>query len=133
MRSIKARMTKGIQKGSVIDACDNSGAKKLRVISFRGAKTVHGRNMSGGVGALATASVIKGNPEMRKKVVPIVIVRQKKEYRRLSGIRIKFFDNAAVVVKDKKGNPVGTLIKGPVAKEACERWGPISKIAGVIV
>lgn len=133
MKPIKASMTNGVQKGSVVTSCDNSGAKIVRIISFKGSKTVHGRNMTGGVGALATASVVKGTPDMRKKVVQCVVVRQKKEYRRLDGTRIKFEDNAVVIVKDKKGNPSGTLIKGPVAKEACERWGPISKIASVVV
>lgn len=126
-------MTRGLQKGSLVETCDNSGAKLVRVISFRGSKTVKGRNLSGGVGAFITCSVVKGNKDMRKKVVHAVIVRQKKEYRRLNGLRVKFEDNAVVIVKDKKGNPKGTLVKGPVAKEAAERWGPVSKIAGTVV
>jgi large subunit ribosomal protein L14 len=133
MKPIKARMTKGLQKGSIVNTCDNSGAKIVRILSFKGSKTVHGRNMSGGVGGLATVSVVKGSADMRKKVVQAVVVRQRKEYRRLDGTRVKFEDNAVVIVKDKKGNPAGTLIKGAVAREACERWGPISKIASVVV
>ena len=70
---------------------------------------------------------------MRKTVVPAVIVRQKKEYRRPDGTRIKFEDNAAVVLKDDKGNPKGTLIKGPIAKEVVERWPAIAKIAKIVV
>jgi large subunit ribosomal protein L14 len=46
---------------------------------------------------------------------------------------VSFEDNAAVVLKDDKGNPKGTLIKGAVAKEACERWPGIAKLASVIV
>ena len=133
MKAIRARMTKGLQKGSLVETCDNSGAKLVRVISFKGAKTVKGRNLAGGVGALITCSVVKGNKDMRKKVVQAIVVRQKKEYRRLDGTRIKFEDNAVVVVKDKKGNPKGTLVKGAVAKEAAERWGAVSKIASVVV
>jgi ribosomal protein L14 len=48
-------------------------------------------------------------------------------------MRIKFEDNAAVVLKDDKGNPKGTIFKGAVAKEACERWSALSKTASIIV
>ncbi len=70
---------------------------------------------------------------MRKTVVPAIIVRQKKEFRRPNGVRIKFEDNAAIVLKDEKGNPKGTLIKGPVAKEVIERWPAVAKIAKIVV
>ncbi|HIH37915.1 uL14 family ribosomal protein [Candidatus Woesearchaeota archaeon] len=133
MQAIKARITNGLNHGSVIVACDNSGAKALRIISFKGSKTVKGRKPSGGVGALIMASVVKGQPGMRKKVVPAIIVRQKKEYRRADGTRISFEDNAAIVLKDEKGNPKGTIFKGPFAKEACVRWPPIAKVAKIVV
>jgi len=96
-------------------------------------KTRKGRISAAGVGDLVMASVKRGKPEMRKQVVFAVIVRQKKEYRRPDGTRIKFEDNAAVVCKDEKGNPKGTMIKGPIAKEVCERWPAIAKIASIIV
>ncbi len=133
MKAIKANVTKGLQKGSYLVACDNSGAKSLFVISFRGGKGVKGRNPSGGVGDFITASVRNGNPEMMKKVVNAVIVRQKKEYKRADGMRIKFQDNAAVVLKDDKGNPKGTLIKGPIAKEVVGRWPAVAKVAKLVV
>ena len=133
MKALKARITKGFQKESRIAVCDNSGAKIIRVISFKGSKTVKGRKPSGGLSTLITASVVKGNPEMRKKVVNAIIVRQKKEYRRPDGTRIKFEDNAAVVLKDDKGNPKGTIIKGAIAKEVADRWPAISKIASAVV
>ena len=129
MKGLKANVTRGVQRGSYLLACDNSGAKSLFVVSFKRSKTVKGRNPSGGVGDLIMASVRKGNPEMRKKLVPAIIVRQKKEYRRSDGMRVKFEDNAAVVLKDDKGNPKGTLIKGPIAKEAAARWPAVAKIA----
>jgi large subunit ribosomal protein L14 len=66
-------------------------------------------------------------------MVYAIIVRQKKEYRRPSGMRIKFEDNAAVVLKDDKGNPKGTIFKGPIAKEASERWPAIAKVASIIL
>lgn len=133
MKAVKANITKGLQKGSVVPSCDNSGAKIVRVISFRGGKGSKGRNLCGGVGDLITASVIKGVPDMRKKVVNAVIVRQKKEYRRIDGSRIRFEDNAVVVLKDNKGNPKGSLIKGPVAKEVVMRWPAVGKISKVVV
>ena len=129
MKALKANITKAIQKGSYVPTCDNSGAKMLRVISFRGGKGVKSRNMTGGVGDFFTASVAVGTPDMRKKVVYAILVRQKKEYKRHDGMRIKFEDNAAVVVKDDKGNPKGTLIKGPIAKEIVGRWPAVSKLA----
>ena len=133
MKALKAKVTKGLQRGSYLVACDNSGAKQLFIISFRGGKGVKGRNPRGGVGDFITASVRNGNPEMRKKVVNAVIVRQVKEYRRSDGMRIKFEDNAAVVLKDDKGNPKGTLIKGPIAREVVVRWPAVAKIAKTVV
>ena len=94
---------------------------------------MHGRNAGAGVADLILASVIKGRPDMRKQVVFAVIVRQKREYLRPNGMRIKFEDNAAVVLKDDKGNPKGTILKGPIAKEAAARWPGISKIASIII
>ena len=129
MKALKANVTDGLSRGSRIIACDNSGAKILYIISFRGDKGVRGRKPMGGIGDFITASVKVGDPDMRKKVVNAVIVRQRKEYRRSDGMRIKFEDNAAVVLKDDKGNPKGTLIKGPISKEAAARWPAVAKIA----
>lgn len=133
MKALKARITRALQKGSCVPCCDNSGAKIIRIISFRGGKGTKGRNMSGGISTFITASVINGTKDMRKKVVNAVIVRQAKEYKRLDGTTIKFEDNAAVVLKDDKGNPKGTLIKGPVAKEVIGRWPAIAKLAKIVV
>lgn len=133
MKAIKAKVTRGLSVGSRIETCDNSGAKVLRITAFVGRKTVKRRKPDGGVSSLIMASVKKGRPDMRKQVVYAVIVRQKKEYRRLDGTRIKFEDNAAVVLKDNKGNPKGTIFKGPIAKEACDRWPGIAKVAKIIV
>ena len=96
-------------------------------------KTTKKRHPTCGVGDLIMVTVKKGKPEMRKQVVFAVIVRQKKEYRRPDGVRIKFEDNAAVVLKDDKGNPKGTIFKGPISKEAAARWPGISKVASIII
>ena len=133
MRAVAARFPRTLNQGMLMKTCDNSGAKLIKVTAVFKNKTVAGRKPAAITGDLVMASVKKGTPEMRKQVVMAVIVRQKKEFRRLTGERIKFEDNAAVVVKDEAGNPKGTLIKGPVAKEACQKWPPIAKIANIIV
>jgi len=133
MQPLKSHITRALPVGSVVETCDNSGAKAIRIFTVVGLKTVKGRSGSCGIGDLVQASVQSGRPDMRKQVVFAIIVRQRKEYRRPDGTRIKFEDNSAVVLKDDKGNPKGTIFKGAIAKEACERWPGIAKIASVIV
>ena len=133
MKAISARVTRGLNVGSLVDTCDNSGAKIVRVFTVRGLKTKKGRLPAAGVGDIIMGSVVKGRPDMRKQVVFGIIVRQRKEYRRLNGTRIKFEDNAVIVLKDEKGNPKGTMFKGAIAKEACERWPAVAKLARIIV
>jgi large subunit ribosomal protein L14 len=133
MKALKARIVRALPVQAQIQTCDNSGAKILKIVSVKGHKTVRGRSPAAGVGDLILASVKKGKLEMRKTVVPAVVVRQKKEYRRADGTRIKFEDNAAVVLKDEKGNPKGTIFKGPIAKEVAERWPAVAKVASVVV
>jgi len=133
MKPVKSKTTRGLPVQSFVFTCDNSGAKLLKIVSVKGHKTVRGRYPAAGIGDLVLASVKKGKLEMRKTVVPAVIVRQKKEFRRPDGTRVKFEDNAAVVLKDDKGNPKGTIFKGPIAKEVAERWPAIAKVATNIV
>ncbi len=133
MQPLKARVTRALPVYSKVETCDNSGAKIIKIFTVVGLKTSKGRIGSAGVGDLVQASVVRGRPDMRKQVVYAIIVRQKKEYRRPDGTRIKFEDNAVVVLKDDKGNPKGTIFKGAIAKEACERWPGIAKIASVVV
>lgn len=133
MRPVNSKTTRSLPVGARVETCDNSGAKVIKIVSVRGHKTVKGRIPSAGVGDMVLASVQKGKPDMRKQVVFAVIVRTRKEYRRADGMRVKFEDNSAVVLKDIKGNPKGTIFKGPIAKEVCERYPAISKVAKVIV
>ncbi|RJQ17559.1 50S ribosomal protein L14 [Candidatus Woesearchaeota archaeon] len=133
MKAVKASIGKPLPVGAYIETCDNSGAKIIKITAVIGHKTVKGRYPAAGVSDLISAAVKKGKPDMRKQVVFGVIVRQRKEYRRPDGTRIKFEDNSVVIVKDKKGNPKGTLLKGPIAKEVVERWPAIAKIASVVV
>jgi len=133
MKSMNARVTRGLPVGTRVTVCDNSGAKIIKIFSVKGAKTVKGRYPAAGVGDLVNASTVKGKPGTKKETMLAVIVRQRKEYKRKDGTRIKFEDNAAVVLKDDKGNPKGTIFKGPIAKEAADKWPGISKVASIIV
>jgi len=69
---------------------------------------------------------------MKGKVFDAVVVRQKKNYRRKDGERVAFEDNAVAILKDVKGDPKGTQIKGPVAREVMERWPHVAKIASMV-
>ncbi|PIN76406.1 50S ribosomal protein L14 [Candidatus Woesearchaeota archaeon CG10_big_fil_rev_8_21_14_0_10_36_11] len=133
MKPIKSTITRALPVQAFVATCDNSGAKMLKIVSVKGHKTVKGRISAAGIGDLVLASVKKGKLEMRKTVVPAIIVRQKKEFRRPDGTRVKFEDNAAVVLKDMKGNPKGTIFKGPIAKEVAERWPAVAKVANMVV
>ena len=133
MQAVKARITRALNVESQVETCDNSGAKVIKIFSVIGNKTTKGRLSAAGVADLVMASVKRGRPDMRKQVVYAVIVRQKKEYRRADGMRIKFEDNAAVILKDDRGNPKGTIFKGAIAKEVCERWPAIAKVASIVV
>ena len=133
MQANKSKVGRVLPLHTNMEACDNSGAKIIQIIAVKGHKTTKGRRQSAGVGDFVTAVVKSGIPAMRKQKVYAIIVRQKKEYRRPDGTRIKFENNAAVVLKDEKGNPKGTVIKGPIAKEAVERWPSIGKIASIVV
>jgi large subunit ribosomal protein L14 len=133
MKAVMSNVTKGLPVGANVPTCDNSGAKLIQIISVKGYKGVKRRKPSAGVGDVVRAAVKKGRPDMMKQMVYAVIVRQKKEYKRPNGLRVKFEDNAAVVLKDEKGNLKGTIFKGPIAKEATERWPGVAKVASIII
>jgi len=132
MKPISARITKGLQVGSFIKCVDNTGANTLQIISVKGYHGVKSRIPGCGVGSWVMCSVKDGDPKIMHEIVQAVIVRQKKEYRRMNGMRIKFEDNAAVLINEK-AEPRGTKIKGPIAKEVVERFSVIGKIATMVV
>jgi large subunit ribosomal protein L14 len=111
---------------------DNSGAKVIYVVGAMRYKGTRSRNPQVGVGDIVIASVKKGKPDMVKKVVKALIVRQKKEFRRPNGMRIMFEDNAAVLINDDF-LPVGTEIKGVVAREIAERYPKVAAISAGVV
>jgi large subunit ribosomal protein L14 len=129
---VKANIVRSLPSGARIECIDNSGAKVIEIISVIGYRGVRRRLPKAGIGDLVVASVKKGTPEMRKQKVNAVIVRQKKEYRRLNGLRVSFEDNAAVITNET-GEPKGSDIKGPVAKEAAERWSKIASLASIVI
>ncbi len=132
MKAISARITRGLNLGSLVNAADNSGARIVKIVSVFGGKGTKGRQFSARVGDKVKVSIKKGDPDMRKKVFDAIVIRQKKEYRRLTGERISFGDNAVVILKDDK-TAKGTQIKGPIAKEVSERWPSVARIASIVV
>ncbi|MGB2842882.1 MAG: 50S ribosomal protein L14 [Halobacteriota archaeon] len=132
MRGVKAKVTKALPTGARLDCVDNTGAKILQIIAVKGYRGVKNRYPKAGVGDMVIVTVKKGRPEIKKQIVKAVIVRQRKEFRRVSGMRVKFEDNAAVIVDDK-GSPTGSEIRGPVAREAVERFSHIASAATMIV
>ncbi|PGH00742.1 60S ribosomal protein L23-A [Blastomyces parvus] len=118
--------------GAVMNCCDNSGARNIYVISVKGIGARLNRLPAAGVGDMVMATVKKGKPELRKKVMPAVVVRQSKPWRRADGIYLYFEDNAGVIV-NAKGEMKGSAITGPIGKEATDLWPRIAANSGVVV
>ncbi|KXN88682.1 60S ribosomal protein L23, partial [Leucoagaricus sp. SymC.cos] len=128
----KYRLTCGLNVGAVINCADNSGAKSLYIIEPFGFGSHLNRLPDAGVGDMVVASVKKGKPELRKKTMPAVVVRQRKSWRRKDGVVLRFEDNAGVIV-NPKGEMKGSAITGPVAKECADLWPRIASNAGTVV
>ncbi len=128
----RPRTSRGVPVGSLIKCTDNSGARELRVIQVIGYKGRLRRVPAASVGDMVVVSVRKGTPDMRKKIFRAVIVRQRKPYRRRDGTWVQFEDNAAVIITGE-GEMKGSEIRGPVAREAAERWPRIASAASIIV
>jgi len=132
MKAISARTTAGLNLGAWMVAADNSGAKMVKLVSVKKSKAKKGKQVSAKVADWVKVSVKKGIPDMKGKVFDAIIIRQKKSYRRYTGERISFEDNAVAILKDEKGNPKGTQIKGPVAREVMERWPSVAKLSSIV-
>ena len=133
MKGVSAKLTKSLNIGSLVLASDNSGARIVKIVSVKHGKSTKGRQQYAKIGDWVKISVRKGNPEMKGEVFDAVVIRQKKPYRRNTGERVAFTDNAVVLLKDEKGNPKGTQIKGPIAKEVADRWQFLGKISKFIL
>lgn len=148
----KFRISLGLPVGAVINCADNTGksiavrvfqlvpypffviilgGKNLYVIAVMGIKGRLNRLPSAGVGDMFVATVKKGKPELRKKVMPAVVIRQRKPFRRKDGVFIYFEDNAGVIVNNK-GEMKGSAITGPVAKECADLWPRIASNASSV-
>jgi len=132
MKGIPSNVTRGLPIGARIKCIDNSGAKVVQIITVMRYHGVHRRLAAGGVGDLVVVAVKKGTPEMRHQMVYAVIVRQRRPFTRSNGVTVQFEDNA-VVITTPTGETKGTDIKGPVAREAAERWPRIAATASMIV
>lgn len=104
-----------IQKETMLDVADNSGAKKLKVIEIKGGTGARFARIGDVVKATVKKAIPAGTVK-KSDVVEVVIVRTRKELGRKDGSYIRFDDNAAVII-DKDKQPVGTRIFGPVARE----------------
>ncbi len=132
MKGLAGRHTRGLPIGARMPCVDNTGAKIVeivQVLKYHGTKR---RLPAAGVGDMVIVSVKKGSPEMRKQLFQAVIVRQRRPFRRADGTMVSFEDNA-VVLTTPTGETKGSDIKGPVAKEAAERWSRIAATASVII
>ncbi|PSQ60576.1 MAG: 50S ribosomal protein L14 [Halobacteriales archaeon SW_9_67_25] len=132
MEALNADVTPGLEKGSLVTCADNTGARELKIISVEGYSGTINRHPQAGLGDKVTVSVTKGTPEMRRQGLNAVVVRQRKPIHRPDGTRVKFEDNAAVIV-DENEDPRGTELRGPIAREVAERFGSIASAATMIV
>lgn len=132
MKGLGSHVSRGLQVGSRVICHDNSGAKEIQIINVLNLRGVRNRYPAAGIGDVVIASVKKGKPEMVKKVVRALIIRQKMPFKRPNGTTIEFEDNAAVLITED-GLPVGTEIKGVVAKEVFERYPKVTAIAPAVI
>ncbi len=133
MKGVSAKLTKSLNIGSLVLASDNSGARIVKIVSVKHGKSTKGRQQYAKLGDHVKVSVRKGDPKIKGEVFDAVVIRQKKPYRRNTGERVAFMDNAVALLKDEKGNPKGTQIKGPIAREVADRWQFLGKISKFIL
>lgn len=120
-----------VQHRSILKVADNSGAKSLLVI-----QTMNGSGRRFGyIGDVLNCVVKEASPTGQVKesdMVKVVLVRSRKEYKRIDGSYIRFSDNAAVLIDNAKDkNPIGTRIFGPIAREIRDRG--FMKIASMAI
>ena len=132
MQGIKLRMSLALPVGAVINCADNSGAKTIFIFGVTKIQAALSRLPAASVGDLVLCSVKKGKPELRKKIMRAVIVRQRKPWRRREGYYVYFQDNAGVIV-NQKGEMKGNTILGPIAKECADLWPKLASAAESVV
>ena len=132
MKAVSSKIVKCLPVGAVITCADNTGVKEMQIISVKSYKGIRRAKPKAGVASWINVKVIRGTEKVRHEVHKAVIIRQKKEYKRPNGTSISFEDNAGVLI-DEKGDTRGSFVKGPVAKEAVERFPSIGKISRMVV
>lgn len=132
MKAVPGRQMRGLPIGARLTCVDNTGAKVVQIVMVLQYHSVMRRYPTAGVGHMVIISVKKGTPEMRKQMFPAVVVRQRRPFRRPDGTMIQFEDNACVITTDT-GELKGSDIKGPVAREAAERYPRIAAAASAII
>ncbi len=132
IRKFIPRMARGLPIGATLVCADNSGAKELKLITVLGYKGKLRKLGKAGIGDRVNVSVTKGKQELRKQVLTAVIVRQRKPFRRPDGTWMQFEDNAAVLIKPG-GEPQGSEMRGPMAREVTLKWPRVAAIASKIV
>ncbi|CAI9118339.1 OLC1v1019898C1 [Oldenlandia corymbosa var. corymbosa] len=128
----KFRMSLGLPVTATVNCADNTGVKNLYIISVKGMKSRLNRLPTASVDDMVMATVKKGKPDLRKKVMPVVIVRQRKPWRRKDGVYMYFEDNARVIINPKR-KMKGSVISGPIGKECDDLWPRIASAANAIV
>jgi large subunit ribosomal protein L14 len=122
-----------IQLRSILQPADNSGAKRLMVIHIDGSW----KRSVAYVGDVVTAVVDRADTNgvvKDSEVVKAVIVRTRKERRRKDGSYIRFDDNAGVIIDIKTGEPRGTRVFGPIAREVKEKgFNKIASLAPEVI
>ena len=121
-----------VQLRTILKPADNTGAKRLRVIHIYGGS----KRRFGYIGDIVAAAVDKADSQgvvKDSEVVKAVVVRTKKEFRRPDGSYVRFDDNAAVVI-DNNGQPRGSRVFGPIAREIKEKgYKKIASLAPEVV
>src|SRR3989344_6158410 len=120
-----------VQHRTILNVADNSGAKRLMVIHIFGGS----KRKFGFLGDILNCVVKEASPTGQVKngeIVKVVVVRTRKEFRRLDGSYVRFSDNAGVLIDNQKDkNPRGTRIFGPIGREV--RDSGFAKIASMAV
>ena len=132
LQGCKHKITLAIPVGCQLPCCDNSGAKLLNVIAVTRVSGVLNRYPAASLSDILVCSVRKGKPELRKKTMTAVVVRQRKAWRRKDGTSIYCEENAGIILT-QKGDVKASGINGPVAKECADLWPKIATLASSVV
>ncbi|MDP6864044.1 MAG: 50S ribosomal protein L14 [Candidatus Poseidoniaceae archaeon] len=133
MRGLAGKQTRGLPTMARLQVADNTGAKIAQIINVRKLGGTMRRYPAAGVGDLIKVSIKRGTPETRRQMYTAVVIRQRRPFRRVDGTWVQFEDNACVITNDAGNELQGSDIKGPVSREAAERWPRIAATAKQIV